>query len=133
MLLITDGEDRGSYYHRDAAIEAAQRADTIIYSIYYVDPRVYQQRGSGQMHGPDDLRRMSEETGGRVFTVDKKHTLQNVFSDIQNEMRSQYSLAYKPSGQAAHGDYHQIEVRTKSPDYQVQTRKGYYSRQAKAS
>lgn len=133
MLLITDGEDRGSYYHRDSAIEAAQRSDTIIYSIYYVDPRVYQQRGSGRMNGSGDLQRMSEETGGRMFTVDKKHTLQSAFTDIQNEMRSQYSLAYKPSDPASHNDYHQIEVRTKSADYQVQARKGYYSRHAKTS
>ena len=133
LVLITDGEDRGSYYSRDQAIEAAQRADGIIYSIYYVDPGMYRGRGGDAMHGPGDLKTMSEETGGRMFTVGHGHTLQNIFDELQAEMRSQYSIAYKPASGERNGEYRQVEIKTKSGDYEVQARKGYYAAKPKAT
>ncbi|MGD0616095.1 MAG: VWA domain-containing protein [Bryobacteraceae bacterium] len=132
ILLITDGNDRGSYYTRSKAVEAAQRADTIVYSIYYVDTGL-QRFG----HSDDDsagfagLRDMAYETGGRTFTIDKKHTLQEAFTDIQDEMRSQYAIAWKPGGTERAGAFREIEVRPKSGDYLVQARKGYYAIAAK--
>ena len=71
IILITDGEDQGSYYKIHDAIEAAQKADTIIYSIYYVDHGFYMQAGMMGGGGKHDLRKMSEETGGHVFTVSR--------------------------------------------------------------
>ncbi len=128
LILITDGEDRGSYYSRAQAIESAQRADAIIYSIYYVDPKVYQRRNnSEEMRGPDDLRKISEETGGRVFKVGKDHTLEDVFTEIQAEMRSQYTLAYKSTDPERNGEFRSVEIRTKNAAYEVQSRKGYYA------
>ncbi len=101
LVLITDGEDQGSYYTRDQAIESAQRANAMIYSIYYVDPWFYRQYGSfggfGHGGGESDLRKMSDQTGGHVFTVDKHHTLQDVFKEIQDEMRNQYAIGYRPA------------------------------------
>jgi VWFA-related protein len=129
LLLITDGDDRGSYYARSQAIEAAQRADAIIYSIYYVDTgqQRFGQRSDDGGAGLAGLRRMSEETGGRAFTVDKKHPLQQAFTDIQEEMRSQYAIAWKPANAERNGEYREIEVRAKNADYVVQARKGYYA------
>ena len=128
--MITDGNDRGSYYTRSQAIEAAQRADAIIYSIYYADTgeqRFGQHSSNDTGEGLAGLKRMSEETGGRTFTVDKKHTLAEAFKDIQEEMRSQYAVAWKPPDNAQSGEYRTIEVRPKTADYVVQARKGYYA------
>jgi VWFA-related protein len=128
IVLITDGEDQGSYYKREQAIEAAQRADAIIYSIYYVDPWFYQSSGMmGYGGGESDLKKMSEQTGGRVFEVDKKHTLQDVFKQLQEEMRNQYSLSYTPSNPNRDGKFRKIEIKVRDKDDAVQARKGYYA------
>ncbi len=134
LFLITDGEDRGSYYTRGQAIESAQRADAIIYSIYYVDPKVYQRRNSSdEMRGPEDLQKMSEETGGRVFRVGKDRTLEDVFTEIQAEMRSQYTIAFKSTNPDRDGGFRSVEVRAKNSSYQVQSRKGYYATKNRAT
>jgi VWFA-related protein len=130
IVLITDGDDQGSYYKRDQAIEAAQRADTIIYSIYYVDPGFYNRYGSisfGGGGGESELRKMSEQTGGRVFVVDRKHTLQDVFQELQDEMRSQYALSYNPSNPKRDGKFRRLEIKCHEKDNLVQARKGYYA------
>lgn len=128
IVLITDGEDQGSYYKRDQAIEAAQRADTIIYSIYYVDPWFYQSSGlMGFGGGESDLKKMSEQTGGRVFVVDRKHTLQDVFKELQDEMRNQYAMSYTPTNSERNGKFRRIEIKVRDKDDIVQARKGYYA------
>jgi VWFA-related protein len=128
IVLITDGEDQGSYYKREQAIEAAQRADTIIYSIYYVDPWFYQSSGMmGYGGGESDLKKMSEQTGGRVFVVDRKHTLQDVFKELQEEMRNQYAISYTPSNSVRDGKFRKIEIKVRDKDDIVQARKGYYA------
>jgi VWFA-related protein len=131
MVLITDGVDTGSKTSKDKAIEAAQKSDAIIYSIDYEDPAAYGggfgtiRIGGGQ--GEGDLRRMSTETGGRVFKVDRKNSLDDIFRDLQEEMRSQYSIGYAPPGGKKDGSYHKIEIRAANKDYKVQARKGYYA------
>jgi VWFA-related protein len=128
IVLITDGEDQGSYYKRDQAIEAAQRADAIIYSIYYVDPWFYQSTGlMGYGGGESDLKKMSEQTGGRVFVVDRKHTLQDVFKELQDEMRSQYAMSYTPSNPERDGRFRRIEIKVRDKEDVVQARRGYYA------
>lgn len=135
LLLITDGEDRGSYYTRGQAIEAAQRANAIIYSIYYADPKIYQLRRGGpeDMTGPNDLQALSDPTGGRVFKVTKEHTLEDAFTELQAEMRSQYTLAYKSTNPDRNGQFREVEIRAKAAGYQVQTRKGYYATRSRLS
>jgi VWFA-related protein len=130
MILITDGEDRGSYYGRAQAIEQSQRADSIIYSIYYVDHNAYRGLGGGhdEGNGLSDLEGLSRETGGRVFKVSKDLPLSKVFNDIQQQMRSQYSLAYKSSQPASPGQFRRVEIRTRSSDFEVQARNGYYAK-----
>ncbi|MBZ5592459.1 MAG: VWA domain-containing protein [Acidobacteriia bacterium] len=127
MVLITDGMDEGSRLKIDEAIKSAQKADTVIYSIYYVDPRAYY--GRGYFGGVSDsaLRRMSEETGGRVFRVDRKHTLPEVFKELQDEMRSQYAISYTPTNEKKDGTFRRVDLRTTDHNLKVQVRKGYYA------
>jgi VWFA-related protein len=131
MVIITDGDDTGSKTPRDRATEAAQKADTIIYFIDYEDPR-YHGGGFGTFTigrntGNADMSKMSSETGGRVYRVDRKNTLDEIFKELQEEMRSQYSIGYTSPHPQKDGSYHKIEIRTSNKDYKVQARKGYYS------
>src|SRR5450631_2465597 len=96
IVVITDGVDQGSRLSRNQAIEAAQKSDAVIYSIDYSDPGAYGPFGFGGGGGEGELRKMSDETGGRVYKVDRKHTLDQVFKELQDEMRSQYAIAYTP-------------------------------------
>jgi VWFA-related protein len=73
------------------------------------------------------LRRMSEETGGHDFHVDRKMTLQDAFNELQDEMRSQYAIGYSPTNAAKDGTFRKIEIRTGNKDWKVQARKGYYA------
>ncbi len=128
IVVITDGVDTGSKISRDKAIEAAQKADCIIYSIYYVDRAAY---GFGTFGSPaggeGELRRMSNETGGQLFQVGGKNTLDQIFAQIQEEMRSQYSITYSPPNPKRDGSYHKIDLRATNKDHKVQARKGYYA------
>jgi len=73
------------------------------------------------------LKKMAEETGGRVFRVTKKRTLQQIFDEIQEEMRSQYAIGYTPSNPVRDGTFRRIEIRTVQKGLKVQARKGYYA------
>jgi VWFA-related protein len=128
LVLITDGEDEGSKYKISQAIEAAQKADAIIYGFYYVDRGFYMSRGMIFAGGSDSaLRQMSEDTGGHVFHIDRKTTLQQAFDELQEEMRSQYAIGYTPTNPAKDGTFRKIEIRTGNKDWKVQARKGYYA------
>ena len=101
IVVITDGVDQGSRLTINQAIEAAQKSDAVIYCIEYYDAMAYGggfgmgiQLGGGG--GGSAMRKLSEETGGRVFKVDRKHTLEQVFQELQEEMRSQYAIGYTP-------------------------------------
>jgi len=128
IVLITDGEDQGSRYNVKQAIEAAQKADAIIYGFYYVDRDFYRQAGVFNMGGSDsELRKMSEETGGHVFHIDRKNTLQDAFKQLQDEMRSQYAIGYTPSNPVKDGSFRRLDIKTGNKDWKVQARKGYYA------
>jgi VWFA-related protein len=124
IVVITDGVDQGSKLNRSQAIEAAQKSDAVIYSIDYEDPRYHGMFGPS---GEGDLRKMSDETGGHVYRVDRKMTLDMVFKELQDEMRSQYMIGYTPSNEAKDGGYRHIDIRTSNKDLKVQARKGYYA------
>lgn len=128
IILITDGVDQGSRVKLTEAVESAHKADAIIYGIYYYDPGFYRGRGGFGFGGSDgDLRRMSEETGGRLMKVDRKRPLEDIFNDIQREMRSQYALGYTPSNPAKDGSFRRLEIRPRNRTLKVQARKGYYA------
>jgi VWFA-related protein len=129
IILITDGVDMGSRVKLEDALEAAHKADSIIYSIYYVDRSVYSGPGGFGFGGvsDSDLRKMSDETGGRLFKVNKKNPLNEIFDEIQEEMRSQYSIGYTPSDPAQDGSFREIKIETRQKGLKVQARKGYYA------
>ena len=77
--------------------------------------------------GKKILERLSKETGGRFFEASKKHPVDEMFTQIQEELRSQYSLGYTPEPPDAAPGYHKIAVTTKKSDLKVQARDGYYS------
>ena len=129
VVVITDGVDEGSRMTRNQAIEAAQKADAVIYSIDYYDPGAYGRFGIalGGGGGEGELRKMSDETGGHMFRVDRSHPLDQVFRELQEEMRSQYSIGYTPTNGLKDGSYRHLEVKLANKDLKAQTRKGYYA------
>ena len=145
LIILSDGVDHGSKETLVTAIEVAQRADTVVYSILFKDDEGYGNRGGwsgagGPMGGgrrggrgpqqerPDGkkiLEQISKETGGRLFEVSKKETVEKIYSEIEEELRNQYSLGY-PLDKAAGAGYHRLQVTTKQKDLIVQARDGYY-------
>lgn len=128
LIVITDGVDVGSRVKLQEAIEEAQRADAIVYVILFEDPR-YTSWQYGGVSGEGAMRRLADETGGRVFRVSRRESLDDIYDTVQTELRSQYSAAYAPANQARDGSFRRIEVRTKNRDYRVQVRRGYYAAQ----
>jgi VWFA-related protein len=126
IVLITDGQDEGSTETEKAAIEAAQKADAIIYGILYVDRQSYGGFGIGYS-GEGVLKQMAEETGGRMLQVDRKNTLEAIFDQIQQEMRTQYAIGYTPTNGKKDGTFRKIDLRASNKDLKVQVRKGYYA------
>jgi VWFA-related protein len=126
IVLITDGEDEGSQLSMKAAIEAAQKADSIIYGVLYVDRQFYGGYNMGYS-GESVLKQMAEETGGRLFQVDRKNNLDMIFDQIQQEMRTQYAIGYTPTNGKKDGSFRKIDLHTSTKDLKVQVRKGYYA------
>jgi len=124
IVLITDGVDQGSRVKIREALDAAHKSDVIIYSVYYVDWRAY---GGYGAPGDGDLRKLSDETGGRLYKVDRRYTLDMIFDEIQRELRSQYSLGYSPTNPVKDGSFRKLEIKPKQKDYKVQARKGYFA------
>ncbi len=129
IVVITDGVDEGSRLTLNQAVEAAQKADAVIYSIDYSDPSAYGGYGMvfGGGGGEGYLRKMSDETGGHVFKVDRKHPLDEVFKQLQEEMRTQYAIGYTPLNDTKDGSYRKLDIKTGNKDFKVQARKGYYA------
>ena len=129
IVLITDGVDQGSRLDIKQAIEAAQKSDAVIYSIYYYDSGAYGGHGMIMLGGGGEgyLRRMSDETGGHVFKVDRKHSLMDVFKELQDEMRSQYAIGYTPTNDKKDGSFRKVDLRLADKNLKVQARKGYYA------
>jgi VWFA-related protein len=152
LIVLTDGVDRGSKETLQDSIESAQRADTLVYSILFADKEEY---GNGGGHGgphmggggmggggmggrhrypqearPDGkkiLQQMSKETGGRFFEVTKKLALDEIYGEINEELRNQYVLGYVPDKAEASPGYHKIHLAVKPKDLVVQTREGFYA------
>ena len=125
LVLVTDGYDYGSKVDIDEAIEAAQRSDTIIFSVRYYDPRFYQ--GAAVIGGGrGDLRKLSRSTGGDTYDVSRKQTLDRIFDDINNVVRNQYSIGYTPKRELSETGFRKIELKLKNKRLEAQTREGYY-------
>jgi VWFA-related protein len=125
MIILTDGEDQGSMMTLKRAVEAAQKADTIVYVLLIADRGFYY--GMLGYSGDRDMKQVAEQTGGRLIEVGNKYQkVKEAFDQIAAELRSQYSLGYTPSNAAHDGAFRRVEIRSKQ-GYHIQTRKGYYA------
>jgi VWFA-related protein len=125
MILLTDGEDQGSQLKVRDAIEAAQKADAICYVILIADRGFY---GFGGYSGDREMKKLTEETGGRVINVgNKTDKLREAFDQISRELRSQYNIGYTPTNAKLDGAFRKVEIKTKNKDYKIQARSGYYA------
>jgi VWFA-related protein len=148
LIILSDGVDHGSRETLATAIEVAQKADTIVYSILFKDDEGYggggrggfggmgggpmgggRRGGGGRMpervDGKKILEQISRETGGRLFEVSKKEPIDKIYAQIEEELRNQYSLGYSVAKDATPG-FHKLSVTAKKKDLIVQARDGYY-------
>ncbi len=128
MILLTDGEDQGSQLNIRNAIESAQKADAIVYVLLIADRGFYNGMIGGYS-GVGEMKKMTQETGGRVIEVGNKiEKLKEAFQQIANELRSQYSIGYTPTNGKRDGSFRKIEIKVaNNKDMKVQSRNGYYA------
>jgi len=120
IILLSDGDDNQSRVSREEAVEVAQKAEVIIYTI--------STNTSGmKLKGDKVLEHFAEETGGRAFFPFKIQDVSDAFSQIQDELRSQYAISYKPAELQSNGKYHSIAILADNKKYKVRSRKGYYA------
>jgi VWFA-related protein len=154
LIMLTDGVDHGSKVGLSTAIESAQRADTLVYSILFADhesnggggfggPRMggggmggrrggggYPGGGRSREERPDGkkiLERLSRETGGGFFEVSRKQDITKIYTQIEEELRNQYSIGYTSDQGDAVAGYRKIVLAAKKNGLIVQTRDGYYA------
>ena len=154
LVILSDGVDRGSKESLESAIESAQRADTLVYAVYFKGQESGfgehrggfgypgmggpmggggRRRGGGgpypqeeHVDGKKILERISKETGGRIFEASsKKDALEKIYADIEEELRNQYSLGFTPHKDDSSG-YHKLLLTTKQKDDRTQARDGFY-------
>ena len=152
LIILSDGVDSGSKENLVSAVESAQRADTLVYSILFADEEASgSPRGSGGIGGmgrgggmggggrggprfprqerPDGkkiLEQIAKTSGGRFFEVSKKETLDKIYADLDEELHNQYVLGYTPDKPDATVGYHKLQLVVKQKDMKVQTRDGFY-------
>ncbi len=148
VIVLSDGVDRGSKVPIESAIEAAHRADTLVYSILFADEQPFSHgfggpgwggghggHGGGRMgrqggNRPDGkkiLQQLSKETGGGFFEVSKKQPLEQTYARIDEELRAQYNLGFTSDRPEAGPGYRHLRVTTKDKTLIVQAREGYYA------
>jgi Ca-activated chloride channel family protein len=121
IVVLSDGSDNSSRYTRDQALEMAQKADVVIYTISTNITRI-------ETDGDKVLKYLAAETGGLSFFPFKATDLEQSFQNIANELRHQYNVFYRPDPATGDGKYHTVQVRVKGrKDLLVRSRKGYYA------
>jgi VWFA-related protein len=121
IVMLTDAEDTGSRMTEGDAIEAAQRADSVIHILLISDPR------ATEGYGPGVASHMTQETGGRVINVRNDKGLEKAFDIVSEELRSQYVLGYSSTNTKRDGTFRKIKVEVDRPDTKILARKGYYA------
>ncbi len=120
LIVLSDGEDNQSEVSEGQAIEMAQRAEVLIYAISTDDSGLI-------LRGDQILQQLADATGGRAFFPYKMKDITRSFSSIEDELRSQYVVSYKPSNFDADGRFRSIEITALKKDLQVRARRGYYA------
>lgn len=128
IILLSDGDDTSSYTKKQEAIDFAVKHNTIVYSIGIRDAEF----PAGKLDR-DALRKVSEKTGGRAFFPQNEAELRAAFRQIQDELRSQYLVAYSPTNKLRDGTYRQVRIEVVNPELRKQKltllyRQGYYAR-----
>src|SRR6185437_3519255 len=130
VILLTDGVDHGSMTSMSNAIEQAQRAATLIYSIMFKGEEggrgLFNLPGPAIEDGYKTLQKMSRETGGGFFEVSRKMNIDAIYKRIEEELRSQYSIGYTPNLPPSGGGYRKISLAARQKNLVVQARQGYY-------
>jgi VWFA-related protein len=129
IILISDGEDNSSETELSATLEEVQRNDVVVYAISTTATAV--QKSKGQEQGDKVLKRVTDETGGKVFFPRKLADLTVHFQNISEELRAQYSLAYRPTNVTRDGAFRKIRVEAADKGFQVRSRTGYYAPRGK--
>jgi len=125
MILLTDGEDEGSNHKIGEAIAAAQKSNVLVYVILIADRGFY---GGFGYSGYSAMKRMTEETGGRLIDVGNNgKKLEAAFQQIEDELRTQYVASYTPSNTKLDGGFRKLGVECRGDGMKVQVRKGYYA------
>ncbi|HEX4227957.1 MAG TPA: VWA domain-containing protein [Bryobacteraceae bacterium] len=121
MVILSDGDDNESTHSRDQALEMAQRADTVIYTISTNISHI-------ETEGDKVMRYLAEQTGGVSFFPFQANDLDQSFENVANELRHQYNLFYRPMPLKADGRYHSVQIRVKGhKELIVRARRGYYA------
>ena len=130
LIVLSDGVDTGSEATLTDAIEAALRTDTLIYSILFADRGYYGGPLFGHMSGAGGrkaLMRLSTEAGGGFFEVSKKQTIDDVFTILEEELRSQYSLGYVSDVPLHFAEFRKIQLTVNQKGLSVQARDRYWA------
>src|SRR5271157_1413419 len=121
IVILSDGEDNQSHFTRDQALEMAQRADTVVYTISTNTTR-------SDLDGDKVLKYFAEKTGGRAYFPFRVEDLEQSFENIHNELSHQYIILYRPEPLKTDGLYHTFELRVKGrKELLVRVRPGYYA------
>jgi VWFA-related protein len=120
LILVSDGDDNYSRAEESDAIKMCQRADTIVYTISTnVSP--------SKDKGDEVLRQISDATGGQAFYPVRIEDVATGFHNIEEELRSQYQLVYRPSNFKQDGSFRTIYLQANDPRYHVRAQKGYFA------
>jgi VWFA-related protein len=134
FILLSDGVAFKEPTRITTAIEYAQRADTIIYPIRFADPVPLSRPVIGPIlafaskQGKKALQRMADETGGAYYEVTESRSIEQIYAEIEDALRSQYSIGYTPARAESDGKYHKIKLTAKDRRLSVNSRAGYYAR-----
>jgi len=120
IILLSDGDDNQSHVTREEAIEMAQRAEVIVYTIST-------NLSGTSHHGDKVLERIADATGGRSYVPFQITEVSNAFVSIQEELRSQYAISYKPADFMPDGRYRTIEILAQAKGLHVRSRRGYFA------
>jgi len=121
IILLSDGDDNQSHVTREEAIDMAERAEVVVYTIST------NLMGSGGRRGDKILERIAEATGGRSYVPFQLTEVANAFASIQEELRSQYAISYKPADFRPDGRFRTIEISARQKGLHVRSRRGYYA------
>lgn len=127
LIVLSDGVDVGSEANVHDAVEAAEKADTLIYSIEFSDASFYGGHIFGGSEGRNALMKMATETGGGFFSVNKKLGIEQIFSIIDAELRNQYSIGYISDKPCTISEFRKLQLTAKRKGLMVQARTRYWA------